>query len=225
MEHQYSAFDKELAQLKDKILKMGVMVQELIKKAVESVKERNKDMAKEVIKQDVDVDKLELEIDERCINMIAIRQPKAGDLRFITTAMQIVTDLERIGDLAEDIAERTIELADQPLLKPLIDIPKMADLALDAISIVLDAFVNQDPIKAKKVWRNEEQIDKLRDQVHDELEEIMTRDPKTVNRALPLLLVSRHLERIGDHVTNIAEDVIYMVEAKVIKHGTKEQRM
>ncbi|NQU17691.1 MAG: phosphate signaling complex protein PhoU [Candidatus Saganbacteria bacterium] len=219
MDHTTTAFNQELGDLKDSILKMGVMVQELIFKSVESLKARNRNLARNIIKQDVEVDKLELEIDEKCINLIAIRQPKAGDLRFITTAMRIATDLERIGDLAEDIAERTIELADYPLLKPLIDIPKMAKLVQDSVSLVLDAFVNRDPEKAKAIWGKEEEVDKLRDLVHDELIEIMSKDAKTVSRAIPLLLVSRHLERICDHATNIAEDVVYMVEAKVVKHG------
>jgi len=222
MDHS-SAYDNELANLKDTILKMGVMVQELIYKSVESLKNRDKNLAKQVIKNDVEIDWLELEVDEKCINMIALRQPKAGDLRFITTGMRIATDLERIGDLAEDIAERTIELAEQPLLKPLIDIPKMAQLAHDSVAIALDAFVNSDSSKTQAIWEKEKEVDKLRDMVHDELEEIMSKDPKSVHRALPLLLVSRHLERIADHATNIAEDVVYMVEAKVVKHsGSKE---
>ncbi len=213
-----TTFDQELAGLKDSVLKMGVLVQRLIYESVEALKNRDRDLAKKVIKNDVEVDKLELDIDEKCINMIALRQPKASDLRFITTGMRIVTDLERIGDLAEDIAERTIEIADQPLLKPLIDIPKMAELAQRSVSLALNAFINSDPTKAKEIWKNEKQVDKLRDQVHDELEEIMSGDSSTVTKALPLLLVSRHLERISDHVTNIAEDIVYMVEARVVKH-------
>ena len=220
MDH-HTTFDQELAVLKDAVLKMGVLVQSLIVRSVESLKNRDRDLAKQVIKQDVEVDKLELAVDEMCINMIALRQPKAGDLRFITTGMRIATDLERIGDLAEDIAERTIELADRPLLKPLIDIPKMAKLAEESLAVALDAFINSDPEKARLIWKNEKEVDKLRDQVHDELEAIMSQDSTTVTRALPLLLVSRHLERISDHVTNILEDVVYMVEAKVVKHGGK----
>ncbi|MEA3493685.1 MAG: phosphate signaling complex protein PhoU [Candidatus Margulisiibacteriota bacterium] len=214
-----TSFDQELADLKDTILKMGVLVQGLIYRSVESLKKRDKDLAKYVIKQDVEVDWLELEIDEKCINMIALRQPKAGDLRFITTGMRIVTDLERIGDLAEDVCERTIELDEKPLLKPLIDIPKMAKLAQDSVALAIDAFVNHDVGRTKQIWEKEKEVDRLRDYVHDELEEIMEKDPKMVSRALPLLLVSRHLERICDHATNIAEDVVYMVEGRVVKHG------
>jgi len=222
MEHQ-TAFDQELAEVKDLVLKMGVLVQELINKSVEALKNRDRDLAKQVIKKDLEVDRLELEIDEKCINLIALRQPKAGDLRFITTGMRLVTDLERIGDLAEDIAERAIEVSDQPLLKPLIDIPKMAKLAEEAVSLGLDAFINSDADKTKEVWAIEKQVNKLRDLVHDELLEIMGKDGSTVAKAIPLLLVSRHLERISDHATNIAEDVVYMVEAKVVKHPAATQ--
>jgi phosphate transport system protein len=136
-------------------------------------------------------------------------------------AMRIGTDLERMGDLAEDIAERTLELGNQPLVKPLIDIPKMAQLAQESIALVLDAFVNQDVEKARAIWDNEKKMDRLRDQVQEELEEIMVKDASTVKRALPLLLIARHLERICDHTTNIAEDIIYVVEAKVVKHQGK----
>ena len=218
MDHQ-RIFDKELDELKDSVLKMGVMVQGLIHKAVESVKKQDQKMAEEVIKEDDKVDQLELEIDEKCIEMIALRQPEASDLRFLTTAMRMVTDLERIGDLAEDIAERVGDLVDTPLVKQLVDIPKMAKLAQDSIGTVLDSFVNREAQKVKKVWENEKEINRMRDAVREELSQTMSRDPSTVPSAIPLLLISRHLERISDHITNIAEDLVYMVEAKVIKHG------
>ena len=222
MEHQYVAFDQELQDLKETILKMGVLVQELIHKAVESLKKRDRDLAKEVIKRDMEVDQLELQIDEKCVNLIALRQPKAGDLRFITTGMRIATDLERIGDLSEDIAEREIEVSDQPLLKPLDDIPKMGKLAEESLTMAIDAFLNSDPGKARKLWAKEAESDHLRDQIHDELLVIMEKDCSTVRRGIPLLLVSRHLERICDHIVNIAEDVIFMVEARVVKHAERK---
>jgi phosphate transport system protein len=221
MIHQNSAFDTELADLKETVLKMGVLVQNLIHKSVASLKDRDKKLAESLIEEDKKVDQLELDIDEKCINLIALREPKATDLRFITMAMRIGTDLERIGDLAEDIAERTIELGDQPPVKPLIDIPKMAQLAQESIALVLDAFVNQNVEKAKIIWDKEKEMDRLRDVVQEELEEIMAKDASTVRRALPLLLVARHLERICDHATNIAEDIIYVVEARVVKHQGK----
>ena len=218
MEHQI-LFDQELAELKTAILQMGELVESLIARSVQALRERNKNLAKSVIKDDVEVDKLELAIDDRCIGLIAIRQPKAVDLRTIMTGLRIGTDLERIGDLAEDIAERAIELAEQGLLKPLIDIPEMARLAQVAVREVIGAFVDNDADKALAVWEIEKQVDKLRDAVHDELIEIMSKDGRTVPKAIPLLLVSRHLERIADHATNIAEDVVYMVKGKVVKHG------
>ncbi|MBU0573181.1 MAG: phosphate signaling complex protein PhoU, partial [Candidatus Margulisbacteria bacterium] len=161
MEHQDSSFDQELADLNDSLLKMGVMVKDLIHKSVDALKRRDRDLARQVIKDDVDVDQLELVIDDKAINLIALRQPKAGDLRFILAGMRLATDLERIGDLAESIAERCIELADQPLVKPLVDIPRMAELAEGSLSKVLDAFVNRDPDKAKEIWPVEQKIDDL----------------------------------------------------------------
>lgn len=218
MDHQ-RVIDQEMAELKDLILKMGVMVRGSIHKSIESLKTLDTKLAQEVIDEDEKVDQLELEINEKCIELVALRQPEASDLRFIMTGTRLATDLERIADLAEDIAQRTKSLEGQQLLKPLIDIPKMAGLAEESLSLVLDAFVNRESEKAKPVWKNEEEVDKLRDAVHDELVEIMSKDCKSVSRAIPLLLVSRHLERICDHATNIAEDVVYMVEAKVVKHS------
>jgi len=216
-------FDQELAELKDKILKMGVMVQGLIHKSVESLKNMDRGLAEEVVSEDENVDQLELEIDESVVQLIALRQPEASDLRFLLTGMRIANDLERIGDLSEDIAERAIELLQYPLLKPLIDIPKMAKIAQESVMLALEAFIHKDTAKAKSVWAKEKETDKLRDMIHDELSAIMTKDASTVNRALPLLLISRHLERISDHATNIAEDIAFMVEGKVVKHsGGKE---
>lgn len=217
MDH-HRIFDSEMAELNDIILKMGTLVKGLIQKSVESLKKLDKDMADEVIKDDEKVDRLELEIDKKVIQLIALRQPEASDLRFLMTGMRIANDLERIGDLAEDIAERVEDLVGLSLLKPLIDIPKMAELTKDAVAIALESFVSRDPNKAGEIWAKEIAVDKLRDAVHDELVEIMSKDSSTVNRAIPLLLVSRHLERMSDHATNIAEDVVYMVEGNVIKH-------
>jgi len=217
MDHS-RVFDQEMAHVKDLILKMGVMVQGLIKRSVESLKDLNRQKAEEVIKDDEKVDQLELEINEKCVELVALRQPEASDLRFLMTGLRLVTDLERIGDLAEDIAQRTLELADKPLPKPLIDIPKMAQLTQEAVALALDAFVNSDITKAKLIWEKEKEVDQLRDRVQDELIEVMQKNASTVPQALALLLAARHLERISDHATNIAEDVIYMVAAKVVKH-------
>lgn len=218
MEH-HRVFDQELSELKNMILKMGVMVQGLIVESMDALKNQSASDAEKVIEEDEKVDQLELDIDEKCIELIALRQPEASDLRFLMTGMRIATDLERIGDLAEDIAQRITDISDKPLIKPLVDIPKMAKLAEEGLSIVLDAFVSGDASKAKGIWKKEEEVDKLRDTTYRELTDIMTKDPSAVPRALPLLLISRHLERISDHATNIAEDVIYMAEGRVVKHS------
>ena len=161
----------------------------------------------------------ELEIEEHCLAMLAIPQPVAIDLRFITTALKLNNELERIADLAVDIAQRVLEIADKPLLKPLVDIPKLCAIAQSMLKDAIDAFVNRDIELAKKVVLRDSEADKLRNLVQQELiYDFMVKDGSTAPRAVPLLLIARHLERICDHTTNIAEDVIYMVEAKVVKH-------
>lgn len=216
-------FDEELRGLHKDILKMAVLAQEAIYKSVEALKNRDKVGAEEVINTDNRIDELELAIDEKCIDLIARHQPLASDLRFITTGMKINAELERIADLAVDIAQRVLELADKPLLKPLIDIPKLSTIAQNMVRDAIDSFVKKDVGLAKKVVLSDSEADKLRNLVQDELiNDYMARDAKTADRAVPLLLIARHLERICDHTTNIAEDVIYMVEAKVVKHHPEE---
>jgi phosphate transport system protein len=216
-------FDDELKGLHKEILKMGVMTQEEIFKSIESLKNRDQDQAQAVIHSDEKIDELELAIDEKCIDLIARYQPMAGDLRFIATAMKINADLERIADLAVDICERVLEIIDKPILKPLIDIPKLSEVAQKMVKDSIDAFVNRDVELARSVVRSDSQADSLRNKVSDELiNDYMARDAKTVDRAVPLLLIARYLERICDHATNIAEDVIYMVEAKVVKHHPEQ---
>ncbi len=216
-------FDEELKELHKEILKMGVLAQEAIYKSIEALKNRDKKEAKEVIDSDDKIDQLELIIDERCIDLIARHQPMAGDLRFITTGMKINAELERIADLAVDIAQRALELVDKPLLKPLVDIPKLSEIAQNMVRDSIDAFVRKDVSLARKVVLSDPEADKLRNLVQDELiNDYMARDIKTADRAVPLLLIARHLERICDHTTNIAEDVIYMVEGKVVKHHPEE---
>ncbi len=222
MDHPSSSFEQELSELKELILKMGVAVQAAIHQSIEALKNRDVKLAKEIIDRDNAVDQLELEADNRCINIIALRDPKAGDLRFITTGLRLAIDLERIGDLASDIAGRVIRLGSEPLIKPLVDIPKMAQLCEESLKIVLDAFVKKDTSKISQVWKNENEVDRLRTQVHEELAGIMENDPKTVRQGIWLLLISRHLERISDHITNITEAEVYMVDAKVVKHGGPE---
>jgi len=216
-------FDDELKELHKDILKMGVMTQEAIFRSSESLRNRDKEEALGVIATDRKIDMLELDIDERCIDLIARYQPMAGDLRFITTAMKINSDLERIADLAVDICQRVGELLDKPVLKPLVDIPKLAVIAKDMVRESIDAFVNKDAEQARRVIRSDEEADRLRNLVQEELvNDYMARDPATVDRAVPLLLIARYFERICDHATNIAEDVVYMVEAKVLKHHAED---
>jgi len=216
-------FDEELKELHKDMLKMGVMVQEAIYKSIEALKNRDKAQAQEVISNDDKIDEIELTIDEKCIDLIARHQPMAGDLRFLATSMKINADLERIADLSVDIAQRVLELVDKPILKPLIDIPKLSTIAQNMIRDAIDSFVKKDVELAKKVVLFDPEADKLRNAVQDELiNDYMSKDPKTADRAVPLLLIARHLERICDHTTNIAEDVIYMVEGKVVKHHPEE---
>ncbi|MFA6217935.1 MAG: phosphate signaling complex protein PhoU [Candidatus Omnitrophota bacterium] len=212
-------FDDELKELLKDILKMAALTQESIFKSTEALKSRDRAQAQEVISHDNAIDELELAIDERCIDLIARYQPMAGDLRFISTGMKINADLERIADLSVDISERVLELVDKPLLKPLIDIPKLSVIAQNMVHDSIDAFVNKNVDLAKKVVLSDPEADKLRNLVQDELiNDYMSVDPKTADRAVPLLLIARHLERICDHATNIAEDVVYLVEARVVKH-------
>lgn len=216
-------FDEELKTLYKDILKMGVMAQEAISKSIEALKNRDKQGAKEVVDTDDKIDELELAIDEKCIDLIARHQPMAGDLRFITTGMKINAELERIADLAVDISQRVLELVEKPILKPLIDIPKLSVIAQNMVRDAIDAFVKRDVELAKKVVLSDSEADKLRNLVQDELiNDYMEKDHSTAPRAVSLLLIARHLERICDHATNIAEDVIYIVEGKVIKHHPEE---
>ncbi|MCX5894958.1 MAG: phosphate signaling complex protein PhoU [Proteobacteria bacterium] len=212
--------DEELQELYKEILRMGGLAEKAIDKSIEALKNRDKDQAQEVIYTDNKIDELELVIDNRCIDLIARFQPMAGDLRFITTGMKINAELERIADLAVDIAQRVLDLIDKPLLKPLIDIPKLSIASQNMVRDSINSFVNRDVKLAKKVVLSDSEADQLRNRVQEELiNDFIARDASTAGRAVPLLLIARHLERICDHATNIAEDVIYMVEGKVVKHN------
>jgi len=211
--------DQELKELNKDILKMGALAEEAIYKSIEALKNRDKDMAKSIIDNDTNIDRLELDVDEKCVDLIARYQPIAKDLRFITTGMKINAELERIADIAVDIAQRTLEIADKPLLKPLIDIPKLATVAQNMVKMAIDSFVKGDIALAKKVLLSDSEADQLRNIIQKELiEDYMVKDGTTAPRAVQLLLIARFLERICDHTTNIAEDVIYMVQAEVVKH-------
>ena len=214
----HTHFQMELEELKKNLLKMAAWVEEAISQAVQSLVKRDSELAKKTFAGENRINRLEIEIDEMCLKLLALRQPMAADLRFITAAMKIITDLERIGDQAVNIAERAISLNEEPQLKPYIDIPRMAEIAQSMVKDVLDAFVNRDSKLARLVCERDDLVDGLNDQVFRELLTYMISDPKTITRAVHLMIVCRCLERIADHATNIAEDVIFMVDALVIKH-------
>ena len=212
-------FDDDLKKLNIDILKMAALVEVAIFRSIEALKNRDKELAEYVIKNDQEIDEMELTIEENAIDLLALRQPLARDLRFITTGMKINAELERIADLAVNIAQRVLETVDKPILKPLIDIPKLNDIARKMVKDVIDAFVNSDEKLAKEVILSDSEADRLRNLIQKELiNDYMSKDVSTVTRGVPLLLIARQLERICDHATNIAEDVIYMVQAKVVKH-------
>lgn len=211
-------FDKELKILKEKLLRMASLAEESITLAVNSLKERKEELAQKVFKGEEAINILDVEIDKLSLRLLALRQPMAVDLRFITSAMRITSELERIGDQSVNIAQRALELLKFPLLKPLIDIPRMASLAQNMVKDSLNAFVNRDEKLARDVCQRDDEVDDLNDQIFRELLTYMMQDPSTINRAVDLILVGRHLERIADHATNISEDVIYYVKGKTIKH-------
>lgn len=213
----------ELEHLKEMLLKMAALVEVAIKYSVESLVERESDLARRVINEDHKINTFDVKIDEECIRLLALKQPMGKDLRFITTAMKITTDLERIGDNAVNIAERAIELNQEALLKPYIDIPRMSRIVQGMVRDTIDAFVNDDVRLAKDVIMRDDQVDDLNEMVWKELMQIMTQDPTTVSRAVKITYVSKYLERIGDHATNIAETVVYMVAGKIIRHMLPDQ--
>lgn len=211
-------FDEELTKLKEKLVRMSAIVEGSIELSIEALKTQKEEPGCEVLKREHDVNLLDIEIDETCLRLLALRQPMAGDLRFITSAMKIGAELERMGDLAVNIVERAEELRDLPLLKPLIDIPRMAKMAQDMVRDSIAAFLARDAVLAEDVVRRDEGVDGLNDQIFRELLTFMIEDTATIKRAVGFLLVGRHLERIADHATNIGEDVIYMVKGKTVKH-------
>ena len=211
-------FHEELETLKQTLLAMGGLVEDQIRRVVRALVERDSDLAQEVIDRDREVNSYDVEVDEKCVELLALHQPTAGDLRFITTAMKIVTDLERIGDQAVNMGQRVLELNREPQLKPYIDLPRMAELAQSMVKESLDAFVARDTELARQVCGEDDAVDALKEQIFRELLTFMMEDPKTIPRAIRLILVSRFLERVADHATNIAEMVIYMVESKMVRH-------
>jgi phosphate transport system protein len=211
-------FHEELEALKQTLLAMGGLVEDQIRRVMTALLERDSALALEVIERDQRVNAYDVEVDEKCVELLALHQPTAGDLRFITTAMKIVTDLERIGDQAVNIAQRALELNEEPQLKPYIDLPRMAEAAQRMVKESLDAFVARDTGLARQVCGEDSAVDALKEQVFRELLTFMMADARTIPRAIRLILISRFLERVADHATNIAEMVIYMVESKMVRH-------
>jgi phosphate transport system protein len=211
-------FEAELQALRNQLLTMGGLVEERVHRAVDALVHRREEEAQRIIATDKEINDLQIDIDDRCLRLLATQTPLAVDLRLITSAMKINADLERVGDQAVNIAESVLVLIPQPPLKPLIDIPRMAEIAEKMIRDALDAFVKKDALLARDVLRRDDEVDNLKDQVFRELLTYMMADPGTIQRALSLILISRNLERIADHATNIAEDVIFITEAKDVRH-------
>jgi len=211
-------FHEELESLKQTLLAMGGLVEEQIRQVMRALVERDDALAQSVVERDQQVNAYDLEVDDTCVNLLALHQPAAGDLRFITTAMKIVTDLERMGDQAVNIAQRVLELNQEPQLKPYIDLPRMAEKAQRMVKESLDAFVARDTELARRVCAEDSEVDALKEQIFRELLTFMMEDPRTIPRAIRLILISRFLERLADHATNIAEMVIYLVDAKMVRH-------
>ena len=211
-------FDEELKNLQEKLLEMASLAQDSITTAIKSLGERNEEYANKVLEQEKKINLLDIEIDELCMKLFALRQPMASDLRLITASLRISSELERIGDQSVNIIDRTLELLKVPILKPLIDIPRMASLAESMVRDSITAFINRDDALARNVCGRDDEVDKLNDQIFRELLTYMMQDHTSIKRAVDLILIGRHLERIADHATNISEDVIYFVLGKTIKH-------
>jgi len=211
-------FDDELADLKTTLLRMAGLAEDQIDKALTALVTRDSGLARHVIERDHQVNTLDVEIDEECIRLLALHQPAARDLRLVTTAMKISTELERISDLAENVSERTIELNEEPQLKPYIDIPLMGKMARMMVKESIDAFVKDDAALARKVLTDDDFVDDLMEQLFRELLSFMLEDTRTISRAIRLSFIAKYLERMADHATNIAELVVYLVEGKIIRH-------
>jgi phosphate transport system protein len=211
-------FTEELEDLRKELLTMAGLVELAVHQSVLSLTERDPDRAQQVLVGEARINQLEIRIDELATRLLALHQPMAGDLRFLTAAIKINNDLERIGDLAVNIVERSLSLISQPPVKPMIDIPRMAQLAESMVRNSLDSFVKRDAELARGVLVSDDAVDDLRDAITKELVSFMERDPATVSRALDLILVARNLERIADHATNIAEDVLFLVQGVDVRH-------
>ena len=219
--HTSRGYETELQKLRDRVLLMGAKVEDIIKRSMQALVDRDTELAKRTILADRRINQLELAIDQLCLQILARRQPVASDLRFITIAMKLVTDLERIGDLAVNLCERVVELNEEPPLKPYVDLPRMAEEAQEMVHEALDAFVEGNPEKADAVIKQDAIVDAYYVQIFRELLTYMMEDPRTIYRATRLQSIAKYLERIGDHGTNIAEMVIFNVRGKDVRHAGK----
>jgi phosphate transport system protein len=222
MERVVRHLQEELDVLKARLLEMGGLAEQRVRRAVQGLAEREYALIESVLAGDEPINALQLEVDDRCLKLLALHQPMATDLRAVMAAVKINTDLERVGDLAVNIAEAAKRYAMHPPVKKLIDIPKMADMAQAMLRDALDSYVRRDMALARQVLNQDDSLDALKTQIFRELLSFMLKDPSTIEAALDLILVSRHLERIGDHATNIAEDVIFMVSARDVRHNAPE---
>jgi phosphate transport system protein len=216
--HTSKQFEEELAEIKNRLLYMGSLVEEMIRQALVALTERNSDLANKIIGDDSLIDDLEKELDEMCLRIIALRQPAAGDLRFIASTMKLVTDMERIADITVNICERVLELNLEPQLKPYLDLPKMGETVQQMVKDSLDAVVKEDVNQAILVMKRDKEIDKFYQQIFRELLTFMMENPLTITRAMRLIFVAKSLERVADHATNIAEQVLFLVRGKDVRH-------
>ncbi|HZO80153.1 MAG TPA: phosphate signaling complex protein PhoU [Candidatus Binataceae bacterium] len=223
-QHTNRQYEVELRAVRADLLKMGGLVEHQIAQAMEALVNRDTPKARATIARDAEVNRMDVEIDERCVQLLALHQPAASDLRFITTGLKITTDLERIGDNAVNICERVLELNEEPQLKPYLDLPRMAELAQSMVKDSLDAFVRDDTVLAEEVIARDDEVDQLNYQIYRELLSYMAEDAKTIPRATRLLFISKYLERIADHATNIAEMVVFMVKGRTIRHMDKKKQ-
>ena len=216
--HTDKSYEKELKDLRDQLLEMGGLVEAALSSAVRAITERNAELADKVKTKDREINRMEVAVDQACRRILALRQPAASDLRFITTALKIVVDLERMGDLAVNVAERAIDLAHAPALAPQHDLQKLADLSEAQLKRALDAFVTGDVGKAEEVMRGDELLDALYLKIFNDLLAQMMEDSRNIRRATSVLFAAKHLERFGDHATNLAEMVVYMVRGTDVRH-------
>lgn len=217
-------FDDELKRLKDKLFRMGLLAEEAVARASEALMERDNKKAEAVIKADQEINLSEIEIDELGHELIALYQPAAVDLRFITMVLKITNDLERMGDQAVNIAEKAMEANQEPPLKPSVDLPRLAETSRQMVRDALNAFTEQDPVKAKQILEADDATDRLNDKIYQDLQKVIQERPETVRQSVALIMVSHNLERVADLATNIAEDVIYLTRGIDVRHHIRERR-